>query len=183
MRNIKALREVGRQIGIALGTFWSLDEDDDSTYCVYIRGQEGATIVIRPTGYKYDPNGRLVISGRYPHCPTWFDYDDKHITVAATKDALTITKDIRRRFLPQYLRVYGEVLERKREYEERELLRQQHLQELARVLGTEARNNRVYIPGDIYGSCEARSDTVDFNISGVPFETALKIAALLVGKE
>lgn len=182
-RDIAALRTVAREVAEHLGPSWQLEETDDDSDLVYILGPNDAAVRIKPDGYAYNTEGRLRIFGRYPHHPRMnLTHGETlpEITVTAKKSPQAIAKDIRRRFLPKYLDLHAQAMERKQVYEHAEAVREDHLQQLAVILNTEPRRDKLYMPGSIGGFAQVSdSNTVKFAIYSVPFETACKIAELL----
>lgn len=175
------LKKLARRIAAALGPDWNLREDVDSWASPVIEGGDGATIYIHLT------KGRLSISGGYPiEYRLTYGVERPCITVSAEKDAATIARDIQRRFLPGYLKTYRVAREHQLESERDEITRQDNLVLLAKEMGMPARNGRVYIPtySAGYGHAEIREGqprSVDFTLHGVPFDMALRIAAILRG--
>ena len=193
MKNLEAYTETTRAIASHLGWEWTLDEDWLADNCMArLNGPDGAAIHLRSSTYEYTPdNGtRLEISGSFPHskygshaphdgCP--------HITVSAAKSPHAIANDIRKRFLPRYMPLYHEALERKQGYEEKEQLQAAVTQQLADLMGgSVGRDGRLFRPShlDGYGHIEVQhgGDAVNFKLSSIPLDLALRIAAIL-GKE
>ena len=192
MKNLEAYTETTRAIASHLGWEWTLDEDWLADNCMArLNGPDGAAIHLRSSTYEYTPdNGtRLEISGSFPHSKygSHAPCNALSITVSAAKSPMTIANDIRKRFLPFYLPLYAEALERKQNYEEGEQLQAAVTQQLADLMGgSVGRDGRVFRPShlDGYGHIEVQhgGGAVNFKLSSIPLDLALRIAAIL-GKE
>lgn len=187
--------ELAKKIADHLGDNWTHREQDEFSHVIYLDHADGSGMTMRLY------NGRLSISGQYPSSVTDGDNvlhfyphsseDRVNITVSPDRSAEAIAKDIQRRFLPGYWAVYLEMVAQKQRQldfiEQREVI----LKELGRALGIAPRKGEIKFPyhgahqphGTIKISLYQDIATVHFDVSGVPVETALEIAALLRQKK
>lgn len=188
---------LGRAVAAQLpGWVYEAEHGDWQLRGLISQHQAKAVIVIGPD----HTFGRLQIRGRYPvrdsrgeaqdHVGRILGRDGKRpvITVALKRGSLTIAKEIKRRFLPDYLNLLADVRVLRLEHEQ--WLSEQNAQreELLAALGDcgELPHNdrdvvtvRLKNPCKAYGEFSAYGDTANVKLSSVPWATALKIAQVL----
>lgn len=126
-----SLVALGKQIATELRKLeplrpWTLVEPTEDTYTVYLRNAGKARIYIQFDGYG-DKLQRLIVSGyqnigkngayvevynRGEDGTGWNRVTEPSITVAVSRGCAAIARDITKRFLPEYLRVFALVEEK-----------------------------------------------------------------------
>ena len=101
---------------------WTVVEPTEDTYAVYLRNAGQARIYLHFEGYGSTEGQRLVVSGWqhigknsqyvevYERCPVgsgWYRQNAPSITVSVKRGPEAIAKDISKRFLPEYLRIFA----------------------------------------------------------------------------
>ena len=137
---------------------------------------------------------RLTVEGRYPSTARGGFISIPHgmerpeITVAISRGAAVIAKEIARRLLPEYRKVLARVQETKRRTDTYENSQDGNLKSFAAVFGTapsadNLKNGsmRIGTPfSDVLIEVEAFDDSVNMKLRSVPIEKALLLAQLLV---
>ncbi len=145
-----------------------------------LRRDDGAQLVLR---HQRGTRGRVHVSGHYPPGFAPPTEERTHITVALSRGAETIARDIQRRFLPPYLEHWADAC-REQASQAAALARQQaQLEELAAVLDVPVRD---YGSGPWldwrYGTAVAdirvRSEA-HLKLQFLPYEVALAICQVL----
>lgn len=146
------LSALGRQIAIELRKLeglrpWTFVEPTENTYSVYLRNAGDARIYIEFDGYN-EPK-RLTISG-WLHIGKNRSYVDVYengervfvpsITVALSRGCEVIAKEIARRFLPEYLRIFALAQQKVAKEIAHDTKLTQNLERMARVVGVKALN-------------------------------------------
>jgi hypothetical protein len=172
-------------IAEALGEGWSV-ADVVTAYeqaPAQLDGPNGAGLHLRHGGWRNE--GRIRIRGELhpaykPHLAPKFE-----ISVADTKSAATIARDITRRILDAgYWEVLAVTLERKRDAEEAERRRAELFSVLLEVLNGQAfgYSNRIRIGGgpdsEIWGDVDVWSDDVKFKLH-IPVAQAQRFASMV----
>jgi hypothetical protein len=125
---------------------------------------------------------RVTVRGRYPGDNLPWSTKPLKITVAWHRGADALAKEIRRRFLPTYLVLYGQSQKAQREDEAR--LKQED-ETKAKLLdslsGTLHRGRAIHFsgPGDSRGTAEVSGGSVRFELRGMSHEDACWLAAIL----
>lgn len=129
---------------------------------------------------------RLEISGGYPRkYEPYASENPPRISVSAGRPAESIAKDIKRRFLPEYIPLYAQKVKLKRETEAQIAVTNAALDELAALLGGQAKYAEQGRPGNVYfsrGKLEAYPhDPPDFHLDvrELSLEVTRKVCALL----
>jgi hypothetical protein len=152
-------------IANALGEGWSRGTKYDDTDC------DRRAVIVGPNSQELflfntrAAKGRLYISGSLPQGCDWpYKADRPDITVAITKCATDVAKDITRRLLPRYAPILAKALEAKRDRDNFEAVRAALAAEVAAVVGGRVQGQMVYSKGwdlqvsgpeliRIYGNC------------------------------
>ncbi len=188
---------IARELGKLRGESWAAGPGWHDTQR-RLHGPDEAELFISTDSWRTRGKGRITAHGSYP--TTNLRVDPEEITVAETRGAEAVAKEISRRLLPAYLDRLAEV----REYNEAERpgyeARGQVLNEVAALFG-ESYKQEPYEPGRpnsysdgfslyhlrgrLYGSVEASGtpDTLRLDLHSVPRETALRMLALLAEAE
>jgi len=196
--NARQLHALAREVAAHLGFEWAYQAQQAVTHLAYLSGPNGSTMVLsfdRP----YGTARRLEVSGRYPdsvqthhgHVSFYPHGGAPRITLSSSRSARDVARDVARRFVAAYLAAYEKsVVQRERCLAE--MAQEQACNgRLAAALGLKGSESGVSFyrstypdPGpSTFGSLETSlyggSPNVKMELHGVPFETALAIAALL----
>lgn len=136
--------------------------------------------------------GRIAVSGAFPKDFYPRDEQRPRITVSVDRGARSIAEDIMRRFLPAYIRLFGEMAAHAQAWAAAITEQNGVLDEVAVALGVEVhRYYDEHQEGEIYaygcGSSRARVQTshlggevtVSLDIDRVPVDLALEVSRLL----
>jgi hypothetical protein len=184
----------------AEGARWETRQEDEDSWNRESRmnlvrqGEGGAWIYLTLGGYRNE--GRIRISGKYPHRGgTHYPSRSKGqepITVSAMRSAEQIAADIRRRFLPGYLASLARANRELSDDAARDGRIGALTRELAAILRTEPNRGmpdeepyRVHHYRDEGGYADVRvnsPDSVEIDIRSVPPEIARKILGALMGE-
>ena len=206
-----ALSGYARQIATELNKLnplrpWTFVEPTEDTYNVYLRNAGKARIYIQYSHYG-DTNTRLSING-YMHIGKNGSYVEVHeqsstgwnktsapsITVAIARGCAAIAKDIAKRFLPEYMRVFALAEAKVKASSEYDALITDNLQRLAKVAGVtvpsaQQRYNEVnksfsFRVGDSrYYSVTTSAKDCSMKLDTLSFEQAEHIIKYLRGHE
>lgn len=103
-------KEVATHLGIMTRSVWELKtEPEAESWRAYIDGPNSSSLFFSNT---WAGPGRIEVSGRYPHNNRVRTPDYYKITVADTRAALEVAKEIKRRLLPEYLPALADFLAR-----------------------------------------------------------------------
>ena len=201
---------LGRQVAAELRKLnphrpWTFVEPTEDVYSVYLRNAGKARIYIQFDGYNNTPQ-RLVISG-YQHIGKngsyvevydrgadgtgWTKASVPSISVALSRGCEAIAKDIAKRFLPEYLRIFALVEEKVATDLAYEQKIAANLQRLADVAGVqfhsedglnyrgEQRKEFSWKVGTAYHEVKVNDHEADLKLNDLTFEQAEKIITLL----
>jgi hypothetical protein len=184
---------IARELGKLRGETWTAGPGWHSTQRK-LCGPDEAELFISTDSWRARGKGRITAHGSYP--TTNLRVHPEEITVAETRGAEAVAKEISRRLLPAYLDRLAEV----REYNEGERAgyeaRGKALNEVAARFGNAykqepyepGRSNTYsdsfslyHLHGRLYGSVEASGapDTLRLDLHSVPRETGLRMLAVL----
>ena len=203
------LSELARQIAFELNLItplrpWTFVEPTEDVYSVHLRNAGKARIYIQFDGFN-EPK-RLTVSG-YQHIGKnnsyvevydrgadgtgWTKASVPSITVAISRGPEAIAKDIAKRFLPEYLRVFALVEEKVAADSAYEAKIAANLQRLADVAGVhfhsedglnyrgEQRKSFSWKVGTAYHEVKVNDHEADLKLNDLTFEQAEKIITLL----
>lgn len=165
---------------------WELGPDEDQSHWrekENLTNGKGAQIHL----WRNEDSPRIEVRGHYPG--NGYVYRNApQITVGFKRDAEAIARDIGRRFIPPYLKLYAEEIESKRIAEKAKAGREKAAGTLAKILDEEQKGESVHIfidlGGDlnaIYGDFTVRNpdgDT-DVKLNGVPLKAAKAICRVI----
>jgi len=193
------LIRAGAAIAAELGDEWSVvvPRTEDRRWWVDIVRDDGAKITLNSCWN----DGRWVVHGGWPNDPTkggnqramlrdWlYSASIPEITVTRKKTPAQIAKDITRRFLPEYLPLYAQCLEKRDERVNRCDQKMDTARKLVDILGKQVSTTpwgsdpSISVPnmlGDSYGEIRIDYDgNTTFHLWGVPADAAIKIAEAL----
>src|SRR5215471_11828306 len=174
-----ALHTVGQAIASALGTAWTLTPLPEGCRWVELRHTAGYGFHL---GNSW-PQGRLTISGLWPHSATGESFapwgQRAKITVTPRKTGKQIANDITRRFLPLYLPQWREQSARRDQREAYEQHTHAVGRRLALQVGADYHEDRrcLYFH---HGTITVSGEEVTLNICGVSAPQAQRILAILI---
>jgi hypothetical protein len=157
----RQLHDLAREVATGMGLEWNYDADRSYDHLVVVTGPEGSGVHI--VWEKRGSNGgsRLYVGGHWPE-PEHVDgnhmsfhpdrrrHGDISITVSASREPRVIAKDILRRFVPGYLRLYAEQVVLKTKYLERDAKETAHCQtERGRRVGAVAPRCELALQGPV----------------------------------
>jgi hypothetical protein len=190
-----------------LGHAWEYVPPTEDSYSVYLRNGDGARIYLQLTSSKgYDKDDRVLVTG-YQHIGKNGQYVEVYdrgadgtgwnrvtvpsITIALSRGPVAIAKDIAKRFLPEYLRVFALAQAKVAADNSYEAKITTNLQRLAAVAGvtlpTEQRHyNEVnksftFHLGNSYHEVKVSDKDVDLKLQDLSFEQAEHIIKYLKG--
>jgi len=136
------LGKLAKDIAAYLGDGWkgSYQELYGWRDVALIVNDDRATLSVYPT-----PDGRATISGHYPDGYNPYRQQSKDITVALSRGTEVIAKEIKRRFLPEYLASYRDAVERSWRSYEFEVARTTAMSKLAAILHEPANGNTIHL--------------------------------------
>jgi hypothetical protein len=133
------------------GQAWEFVKPTEDVYSVYLRNAQGARIYLQFESSKgYDLNDRVLVTGhmhlgkngsyvevydRGADGTGWNRVSAPSITVALSRGCQAIAKDIAKRFLPEYLRVFAMALDKVQADADYDAQITANLQRLAKVAG------------------------------------------------
>jgi hypothetical protein len=197
--NEQRLHALAREVAAHLGFEWAYAAGQAESHLACFDGPDGSTMVLHFDGY--GSKQRLAVRGRYPQSvQTRHGYvsfhprdDAPHVTFSLTRLPHHVAKDILRRFVPAYLAAYEKAVAQRQRCLQVQTNEREGNRRLAEALGLTAANDgsvRFYRspldPGNgptVFGHLETSlyggAPNVKMELHGIPFETALEIAALL----
>lgn len=170
-----------------LGQDWRVvppREEDQNT--AQLAGLDGQGIYLSINQYRHD--GRMVISGVYPHDEhhgSYSPYEPLVITVAETRPVGQIAKEIASRFLPIYKQAFAQAQANKQATAERIARERALMSRLAPIVGaTTPRHDpnaaTCYLPGTrIYVTITTHYGECNLKLEKLPDEAAARILELL----
>lgn len=190
-----AFEEKVTQIGEILGYF--VDIDSDHAYgcklSAWVAGETRFKEDISISNGGWSKAGRITVSGWYPRAKDGqrcdYGIDNVEITVAETKTAAQIVKDMERRFFPAYRHSLNKAIAQIKDHEEHAAIQAATIKALAKQIGiTDIRNDERGHPyrfywylNDCYIEVTANySGSVKIEARGISYSAAK--AALLAMK-
>lgn len=145
-----------------------------------------------PQLYLRGRGGRVEVSGRFPRSGSgWalpYGTEAPRITAAMSRGARAVALDIKRRFIPEYLILYREAVDRCSAANKRAKETERTMRMLAEAFETtlrQANDLTVHFrfPNDIWGDVRMSGgkDKLNLKLCSVPQSLAVKIAELLKG--
>ena len=195
--------ELAPQIAAALSNLlaqtWAHKPPPDRDWYTYITGPRGCGIHASVDSHN---GGRLAIIGLWPDpirdtrgTHTFYPYKDRpRITVAFGRGAQAIAKDITRRFLPKYLPMWEQAVQRRDAYKNESKREQEFLDRLAAAGGAKATHEagqpevRIWQRGrfdepqataTVSFYPDADNPTVELKLENIPVTSAETILALV----
>lgn len=157
---------------------WNITIEEDYDHAIrvqlsvgYVQGSgstSGASLRLSVGPYNHP--GRVVVSGSYPP-DTWGRNSVGSITIALSRGAEAIVKDIKHRFLPGYLESYAKALAAKQAADECQAQQEAIIAELAAILGVEPRGEVAYA----YGAGRTRATVKNPYQGGVSLELTVPV--------
>lgn len=193
------LQGIAKQVASFLpGWTWRgpLYEHTEDTHAV-IRNAEGAEVTISGNGWTRD--GRLTISaGRWPKSKKGDEFaPSRHgnsgdeapsITVAETRSAKEIAREVERRFLPDYLPLYAKMVERRDLTDVRQDSTKTASEKLAKIVGGKVQGSdrgdgevQWFHDDDTYGDAKSHDGGQDWTLSihGLSYEKLAQILKIV----
>jgi hypothetical protein len=176
------LLEHVQQVATYLGEGWSAVQKHEQS--VTLRHTDGRQIHVYLNTY---PKDRLEITGYWLKDEHNSDYISYHenppkITVAPDRPAQAIAKDMQRRFMPEFNRLWQDSLARKESAEKYLAAQADAVRQLADVMGIKPHENKVSIPynhGNHYGDFEANGYSIKLEVRSMRLPLALALARVL----
>lgn len=211
MNNIErtaVLTQLGRALAplLSVVTFgnvaWKFVEPTEDNDSVYLQNDEGARIYLQLTSsVGFDKNDRVEVSGflGIGKNGSYVEVRDKSynrvtvnsITVALSRGAGQIAREIGLRFIPDYLYVFALAQEQARCDAEYEATITAGLQRLAKAAGTEVpttdkwqrevRSSFTLSIGEVYGDASANLDSASLKLNCLTYKQAEHILSYLKG--
>jgi hypothetical protein len=198
-RKIATLRALTAAIAKALGEGFQAKEDKELEHVGEIRHADGRCINLNSSWY--ERQRRLNVSGDYPRDEgnngsysdpkSWgaiaYNESPPSITVSADRSPEAIARDIQRRFLPEYTRIYNLCIEKRNE---RNAARSGYLSKAETILKAlgKRRAEIVGAPDNTHvdlrysDSGYGKLTETSIDLHSLSFETVLEIAAVLAKK-
>ena len=175
------LQALTKEIAGHLGGPWVYGGQGTYSWQAKIVQSNDAEICIKATGVS--DYRRLFVAGIYPgnHLP--FGTEHPRITVAVSRGAEAIAKDIERRFLPQYLPLFEQNMQAKADDEEFRRKETAARDSLAEALDGEIvfdHSIRFAGPDNSYGTMTVGGDTVTVELRSLGVESAKRLAHFLL---
>jgi len=135
-----------------------------------------------------DRNGRFTVIGFYPDPKSWIGHTygikDVKITMAETKTAVQMEREISRRFLIPYLDQLNAAIEQIRVLNETEEKRLAAGEQLFALIGSAATGGRRYIYANSIGIFKIEvcdPEHIKFELAPLPLDKALKLIEFVKG--
>jgi hypothetical protein len=192
-----------------LGAPWTYTRPTDPDTYVYIVGENGARIYVALSG-SYDNPDRVEISGYlnigrnrqyvnvYEKSASggWDRASVPSISVALKRGPEAITKEIQRRFLPEYLRIFALALAQLQKDNERDTRVLDNLKRLGKIVNAHVKEDRDNGHGyieeqrtsvsigyiNVYGTITVSSDTATLELRSLTIEQAERVLKALTDK-
>ncbi len=183
------LRDLARAVATHLDGF-RVQADDEIGHAVWLGHPDGRRLFLRRL---WNNQGRVEISGHYPHSDYYFQPDERiKITVAVAREPAAIAKEITRRLLPSYVEVLAKVQSHIAKRAADDTRRAETAARLAKLIpGASVHDDshhsttiRWYASGEEpigYGRIELRHDgtSATFKADSLPVATLERLAAAL----
>lgn len=188
--------QIAATLSDLLGQTWTHAPPPERCWYTYITGPGGCGIHVSLD--TRNSGGRLNITSQWPEqindgrgTHSFYPYQDRpHITVGFGRGAQAIAKDIARRFLPKYLPMWEQMLQRRAAYMDERKREQELLARLAAAGGATHNGTEVHIwqRGKIgepratatVSFCPDKDNpTVNLKLGNIPITTAEQIMALV----
>jgi len=207
-----ALSELALEIAYKLhsnhGQAWEFVKPTEDVYSVYLRNGSGARIYLQFDSSKgYDLNDRVLVTGhmhlgkngsyvevydRGADGTGWTKVSAPRITSALSRGPMAIAKDIAKRFLPEYLRVFALAQAKVQADADYDAAITANLQRLAKVAGVKLPSAQQYYNevnksfhfsvGQRYYDVTASAKDCSMKMSSLSIEQAEHIIKYLRGK-
>ncbi len=195
--DIASLNELTRKIAAALGSPWRYVEQNDEPYPTdHVDDGNGARLYFRWADY--NKRTRIAVSGSL-HIGKNGSYEEVRenghrvpvpdITVAVERGVEKIVAEIRRRLLPEYMRLLGIARAQVASHNDYEGTRRANLTALAAIVCTsEPKNDEqasvtyYHNDGRGYGDIWCSADSCNLKLSSLSIATAREVLELLAGK-
>ncbi len=188
-----ALCGLARQVAVELRKLdplhpWTFQEPTASTWSVYLRDAGAKRIYLQLVG-NYDNPDRVEISGclnvgKNHQYVTVYENGSRvsvtAITVGLSRGAQAIAKEITRRFLPEYSRIFSLAQDKVRDEQEYQAQVSENLQNLASAVGQsitidDANNFSLRNVGNIYGKVRVSNDDAQLDLHNLTLAQAKHI--------
>lgn len=187
------IHRLAQQVAAYLGPDWKAVPK--YKHNCFLEGPQKMQLLLAPSGWEYNPEGRLEITGRLPddecrrvHPPV----QEPHIGLSARKSAAQVAREIQRRLLPKYQPLHEQLSARAQQRQQKHEHQYQMLQRLAAALGTRPDSSpedpiqKISMPwsSTLHATFSVSiGGHVSINIPAAPFEMALQVARLLATAE
>lgn len=186
----KAIEQLTREVAIFLGPAWKFEAQDENSVWQRIQGPGEAKLWLQLVEYGCD-KGRVTVSGSLnigKNGQYWTTYENHNrvhppvISVAESRGAEVIAKEIKRRLLPEYLRILALAVSQRDSQIAYENKRRNTLVELAKIVharvpdGDDVGSTSFYRNDAAYGKIQAHGDnTVSLDLHNCTLEQAQHI--------
>jgi hypothetical protein len=193
------LVQLTQDIAKELGSDWTFKPLDEPYPTQYITGPNEAELAIRIETYG-SRKGRIEVHGNF-HIGRNREFIDvrdwnhstsercklPEISVSGTRGAAAITKEIKRRFLPEYLPLLQKAIDKRDAAHSYEDKTRANLTVLAAIVNAHVPTERdrstasFYHNDKAYGDIQASGDSVTLKLSSLTMKQAQQILTLLTG--
>jgi hypothetical protein len=194
------LVQLTKDIAKELGGAWTFKPLDEPYPTQYISGPNEAEIAVRIETYG-SRKGRVEINGNF-HIGRDREFIDvrewnhstsercklPEISVSGTRGAVAITKEIKRRFLPEYLPLLQKAIEKRDAATSWEDKTRANLITLAAIVNASVPTERdrttasFYHNDKAYGDIQCSGDSISLKLSSLTMEQAKRILSMLAEK-